>query len=431
MLVARRPLRRAFTLIELLVVIAIIAVLIALLMSAVQVVRESANQTKCQNNLRQLSLATLHFNEAKGTLPTYFGVYPGNKTNVTASANSSTIYGGWFAHILPYIEEGDLYALMDDNVRTMQRNTAANTTTTIPATGTYVPAVAGTPDRWVPPRTRVIDNPGTMQWVPVSTQNGYITWVQQLVGQTSHWEPPDSVLVRGTPTTPAYWDPPGSGPRTVTVYEPHGIWLPEAKGRRFPLMECPSDPSVGTDPEVKRGFVYAATEDPPWGITNYLANWWAFAGDDLQAGWTAAPVRLNTIVDGLSNTVLFAEGYAWCDRVGRSALYPPGRHNFGLTQALSNANNQVQIDGQTYNFGRFPNGYPNTWMFQVRPLPREVRNCPAGGECCNRWVAQTGHSVMNVALADGSVRTVARGIQNDTWRRAMQPRDGDPNGEDW
>jgi len=93
-----------FTLVELLVTIAIIGVLMALLLPAIQAARESARQTQCRNNLRQISLAVLHSESAKGFLPPSFRV----RTGVDERGNWSL-----HAFLLPYIEGGAAFAKID------------------------------------------------------------------------------------------------------------------------------------------------------------------------------------------------------------------------------------------------------------------------------------------------------------------------------
>lgn len=103
---SREPRRRGFTLIELLVVIAIIAILIALLVPAVQKVREAAARTQCINNLKQLGIA-MHSYEG------VFKVYP--PSTITTTGASSQPWSGQ-AMLLPYLEGENTFKLMDFSI---------------------------------------------------------------------------------------------------------------------------------------------------------------------------------------------------------------------------------------------------------------------------------------------------------------------------
>jgi prepilin-type N-terminal cleavage/methylation domain-containing protein len=116
----RRLLRSGFTLIELLVVIAIIAILIGLLVPAVQKVREAAARTQCENNLKQIALASLNYESTYKVLP------PGGLLSPNAvNANQQYVYNvdgfrgpytGTLAFLLPYVEQNNVYKQLNPDL---------------------------------------------------------------------------------------------------------------------------------------------------------------------------------------------------------------------------------------------------------------------------------------------------------------------------
>ncbi len=321
--------RQAFTLIELLVVIAIIAILIALLVPAVQAVRESANRAHCQNNLKQLGIAVHNYHNAFNMMPCYFGCMPPTPS-VYPTVPDRRVYGGWFAHLLPFVEQDNVYRLIQKDIAASGYNQYHCTTNGSNCSGTTT-----------------------------QTYNGH-TYISQNCSC---------------------------------------IWIDGVHQVPYPMLQCPSDPTTTPD-----GLVYGW-----WGSTSYLANFNAW-GDPNYGLWSS-PQRFGQMRDGTSNIVLFGEGYANCDNVGRIALYSWFYHSFGL---------------DWYN-------QANTLMFQDNPDP-DYQDPPGTviAKGCDNWRAQSAHKGgMNICLADGSVRRVTPGISQQTWTNALLPKDGNPLGPDW
>jgi prepilin-type N-terminal cleavage/methylation domain-containing protein len=137
-------LRRGFTLVELLVVIAIIGILIALLLPAVQAAREAARRTQCSNNLKQLGLAVQNYHDIRQEIcPAWLTL-----DTSASGACAPNSYAGWPLLLLPFMEQGNVYDLVDlGSQLTTTGVTPANHTT---VRGTSIPTYF-CPSRRTPP----------------------------------------------------------------------------------------------------------------------------------------------------------------------------------------------------------------------------------------------------------------------------------------
>src|SRR5262249_27131466 len=152
-----------------------------------QKVREAANRMKCQNNLKQLTLAVHGFHEVNGTMPCYFGTYPQNSPG---SPNARSGYGSWFIFLLPYVEQQAVYDKMMADILASGYNTNQSVlvTAAVPPSGTTTT---------------------TTTTLPPSSGTPYTGYNYGASGG-------------GTSTTTSY-----SNPGTAAVYQTisHGIWL--------------------------------------------------------------------------------------------------------------------------------------------------------------------------------------------------------------
>ncbi len=160
-----RTARRGFTLIELLVVIAIIAILIGLLLPAVQKVREAAARARCQNNLHQMAIAAHNCNDAHGRLPPMSGTFGG------------AYYAPLFFHLLPFIEQQTTF------------NSATFIDPGAPVGQSNPNAVVNIGVIW-PTWDSV--NPGTMTWLRQTHMSVYQCTSDPSLGNCLDWCPGDA-----------------------------------------------------------------------------------------------------------------------------------------------------------------------------------------------------------------------------------------------
>jgi prepilin-type N-terminal cleavage/methylation domain-containing protein/prepilin-type processing-associated H-X9-DG protein len=326
--------RAGFTLIELLVVVAIIAILIALLVPAVQKVRDAANRASCSNNMKQLGLAAHNFHDIFGRLPPQSGSIGG------------AYYAPWTFHLLPYIEQENLYL------------------------AAYV-------------------EPGVI----------WPTWTSTLGG---------NAFLRTT---------------LISTYR------------------CPADPSMNKN-----------CRDWCSGDATYAGNFQVLGG-----GWRGQPqnwdgvTKIQDIIDGTSNTIVFGEKYAACMGNGNGGnwwlrgIIHGGNANPNTGNPTGDGGDDSfpadslspVFAGGDSNFAPFKINFATTTgpasMFQLRPedfLNTANPNTTPGG--CDPKRASSPHAEgMNVTLADGSVRFLGENLSPNTWWIALVPNDSLPMPDDW
>jgi prepilin-type N-terminal cleavage/methylation domain-containing protein len=264
----QRASRRGFTLIEMLVVIAIIAMLIGLLLPAVQRVRETANRSACTNNLHQIAIAVLSYEHDYNALPpsrnlfSYVGEGPEMLVpNDDEPDNDETYVGTWAVYILPYLEQQDLYNLWDFQP-------FSNTQSQSHVGGPYATVFGDQLPRAVqtPVKTYFCPTRRTMQTAPTL-----------------------SILDTG--------------------YVPEqGISL-SADGQRGALGDYAAN--IGT------------TGDDVWN-NNYDPQ---VPNGPFRLGWNFRGVTLPEITDGVSNTILVGEKHVYIDGFGHLQYYDSSIYN--------------------------------------------------------------------------------------------------------
>jgi prepilin-type N-terminal cleavage/methylation domain-containing protein/prepilin-type processing-associated H-X9-DG protein len=197
-----QPRRRAFTLIELLVVIAIIAVLIGILLPAVQKVREMGNRIQCANNLKQLALAVHNYHRENGHFPPN-NIYSYDPTKPNWS---------WLANILPYLDYDPLYRQAN-----VGGNPANNINQSLPQIATRVKVFlcASDPDAYRGP----VSYPSNFDmYDPVLGPLTYeVTCYRANIGSNWGGGPPGSPLWWGT--DPQWCNPDPNNPNPNTTYD--------------------------------------------------------------------------------------------------------------------------------------------------------------------------------------------------------------------
>jgi prepilin-type N-terminal cleavage/methylation domain-containing protein/prepilin-type processing-associated H-X9-DG protein len=242
--IPKSPASGGFTLVELLVVITIIGILIALLLPAVQAAREAARRMQCQNNLKQIGLALHNYHDSYATLP-FGGAYG----NFTVQPRTGT----WASFILPFMEQQNVYDLIDFNY---PMGDARNAVAVAIPIATY--ACPSDPQSSQP----IL---GNRRWSPGTTEPGY----------TGTWNPTRAM----------------------------GLWYPACTGPTAPDYCLWGDTTPGPNNPTCQGCNWG-TETGGFCVAAGLKGERCFVG---MFGRDVYGISFNKVTDGLSNTLMVGE----------------------------------------------------------------------------------------------------------------------------
>ena len=378
--------RHGFTLIELLVVIAIIAVLIGLLLPAVQKVREAAARSQSSNNLKQIALAMHNFNDANaGKLPQLNDTAP-NAPNTTTNGNGAGLASIFF-NILPYIEQDNVYRIFQKS------------STTPPPTQTYANTNTGTVGS-TPPGGVAINIIKTFISPADSTASNGTTF---------------AVTYTVSPAPAAPFTQPVSGSMYAT--SSYAVNALVFKGNSAGLPRTFVD---GTSNTIMVGERYQVCSNPTTGVTVY--NLWAFGYWGVSAttgnlpSMPAFAALTPTTVTGAPSTKMYAPIVPLTTAAGAAAT--------NWTSVQMKVALGVEPSGPT-------NGAAPVNIDATTPY-RPFQTAPRGNIHCDYRVAQSPHaSGMLCALGDGSVRAVAPTISEWTYFAALTPSGNETLYTDW
>jgi len=370
MIATDRRNRRGFTLIELLVVIAIIGVLLGLLLPAVQKIRESANRLKCQNNLKQVVLATLNVQDVQKVMPPLFGPYAGVNCGKSSSTNSlgyfANMPGGagiaptvipgasiWY-HILPYIEEKATY---DRNPPLFDFNSAA-------------------PKIYVSVANASAANPS-------GDDDAASFRIPVYICPSDVNQPPQGAIGYGGSQL-------GNG---VTLYTWDGT------------TNAPAPTAA------------VAT----WGTSSYAANWMVF-GSNIVPSLLQSP-RVDTLVDGASKTILFTEKTPVCSgSTAGGTLAAVGGNLWSMPFFFGNGTGTAAAPIVNFAGEVGFSGTVATAANPAAPYDGQLFLNQPNSISCDPTLPSTPHpGGINVAMGDGSVKFVSSSVTPQTWQAALTP----------